>query len=197
MKISAIKQQIKRPDRYSVYIDEKYSFSLNETQLLESGLTIGQELNPAKIQELQYTSKLGKLYDKTLNLLSFRLRSEWELRDYLKRNKQDQTTIDQVLKLLSKSGYVDDERFARRWVENRRLLKPISRRKLWAELKQKHIANEIIDQVLTNDETDELKILEQLVQRKAKRYPDKQKLMQYLARQGFNYDDIRKVIENI
>lgn len=194
MKITAIKQQVKRPDRFSIYVDSKYSFSLGEGEFVSSGLHSGMEITAADIEKFKDTSKFGKLYERTLNLLSYRPRSEWELRDYLKRKKQEPEIIDNILNKLSKSGYVDDKSFAERWVENRRLLKPISRRKLRVELKQKHVPNDIIDEVLSAEEADELTILRELVGRKQARYPDKLKFMQYLARQGFNYDDIKTVL---
>lgn len=197
MKITQIKQQVKRQDRYSIYIDGKYNFSLGEAELLRAGLRKDQELSESELDQLTNQSKLGKLYDRTLNLLSFRPRSEWELRDYLKRKKEDEETIEKILNLLSERGYVDDKRFAERWVENRRLLKPISQRRLQAELKQKRVAGNIIDEVLAGDETDEREVLRKLVERKAKRYPDRQKFMQYLARQGYNYDDIKSVLAEI
>ena len=134
MKITKISQQVKRADRFSVYVDEKYSFSVGENELIKLGLHSGKEISEAELANYKGESDLGKWFDRTLNLLSFRLRSEWELRDYLKRKKADPEIIEQILNKLSINGYVNDEQFARRWVENRRLLKPTSRRKLVMEL---------------------------------------------------------------
>lgn len=164
--------------------------------MLNLGLVQGQELTEEELANLKDESELGKLYEKTLNLLSFRLRSEWELRDYLKRKNQSPAVIEKILNKLSKYGYVDDTQFAQRWVENRRLLKATSSLKLRAELKQKHIANGVIDKVLKADETDEVAVLKELIERKAKRYPEPQKLMAYLSRQGFRYDDIKQALKN-
>lgn len=196
MKITAIKQQLKRADRYSIYVDGKYSFSLGENELLKLGLHSGQEITEKKLKNYQGESDYGKLFDKTLNLLSFRLRSEWELRDYLRRNKASPEIVDNILNKLSINGYVNDEQFARRWIENRRLLKPTSQRKLRVELQQKHIPRGIIDKVLLDDkgEIDEREVLKELVEKKQHRYPDKVKFMQYLARQGYSYDDIKSVL---
>lgn len=196
MKITQIKQQVKRADRYSIYLDGKYTFSLGEGELLKLGLHTGQELTEAELTNYRNESEQGKWFDKTLNLLSYRLRSEWELRDYLKRKDCPPEIIEKILNKLSVNGYVNDEQFARRWVENRRLLKATSRRRLAQELKQKRISNEIIDKVLADDkaETDEREVLRALVERKRARYPDKLKLMQYLARQGYSYDDIKSVL---
>lgn len=196
MKITAITVQVKRPGRYSVYVDGKFAFGLGANQLLNLGLANDQDVTEAELEQLKQESEVGKIYDKTLNLLSFRLRSEHELRDYLKRKQQSPAIIEIILNRLSKLGYVDDKQFASRWVANRRLLKPISSLKLRSELKQKRIANDIIDEVLRDDTTDEQEVLKQLIERKLKRYPDQQKLMAYLARQGFRYDDIKQALKS-
>lgn len=199
MKITQIKQQVKRADRYSIYVDGKYSFSLGENEFLKLGLHSGQEITDDVLAEYKDESSYGKWFDRILNLLSFRLRSEWELRDYLRRKDCPPEVTDKILNKLSVNGYVNDEQFAKRWVENRRLLKATSRRKLHMELKQKRISNEIIDKVLTNDkeEVDELAILRELVDKKQHRYPDKTKFMQYLARQGYGYQDIKTVLSEL
>lgn len=194
MKITDIRQQVKRVGRYSIYVDEKFAFGVNESQLLHLGLFKGKEITDDELAELKQESEIGKVFDRTLNLLSIRPRSEWELRDYLKRKSQSPALIDEILNRLSKLGYVNDSSFAKRWVDNRRLLKSISSLKLRAELKQKRIANEIIDKVLADNKVDEVEVIREIIERKAKRYPDQQKLMQYLARQGFRYDDIKSAL---
>ena len=197
MKISSIKQQVKRQDRYSIYVDEKYAFSLSESELLNLGLKIGQEFSKEELEELKQTAVLDKAYDRALNLIARRLRSEWEIREYLKRKDYTPALIDTIVNKLSIRGYVDDAKFAEAWVRNRRLLKPTARRRLVQELRAKRVPNEIIDQVLVADETDELQVLRVLVEKKKSRYPDKLKFMQYLARQGYNYDDIKAVLEEL
>lgn len=194
MKITGIKQQVKRNDRYSIYVDGKYSFSLSEGDLIKTGLRKDQEVSEIELRQLNDDSRLGKLYEKTLNLLSYRQRSAWELRDYLRRKKQSKEDIEIILSKLSENGYVDDRKFAQSWVETRRLLKPMSQKRLRLELRQKRISDEVINEVLAEDETNELDVLKEIIERKAKRYPDKQKLMQYLARQGFSYDNIKSAL---
>jgi regulatory protein len=198
MKITAIKQQVKRADRYSIYGDGKYLFSFSENELLSSGIKIGQELDESNLNELKGKAVLDKAYDRSLNLISHRLRSEWELRDYLKRKDYDEDVQEATVSRLRDRGYINDAEFARRWVENRRLLKATSKRRLAQELRQKRISDEIINQTLEADETDELEVLKDLVDRKRKqtKYQDDLKLMQYLARQGFSYDLIKTALHN-
>ena len=194
MKITAIKQQVKLKDRYSIYVDGKYSFSLSEGALLDQKLMLDQELDEPRLKELKQESADDKVYGLALRYATMRQRSEWEIRTYLERKKTSPALADIILNKLSEYGYVDDEKFARMWVENRRLLRPTSLRKLQQELRAKRVPNEVIDKVLAEDETDELAVLRELVAKKRTRFPDDLKLMQYLARQGFSYDNIKTVL---
>lgn len=197
MKVTDIKQQAKRADRYSIYIDDAYVFSLGELELMRTGLRIGQELTQAELTRLKDTATLDKAYDRTLNFVAIRPRSEWEIRTYLKRKGYEADITDIILKKLRAAHYVDDKTFARAWVGSRRLLKRVSKRRLQQELRQKRIADDIIATILDEDQTDDRAVLKELVERKKARYPDKLKLMQYLARQGYNYDDIKAVLEEL
>ena len=194
MKITAITQQVKRPGRYSVYVDGQFAFGLGEAQLLSSRVVSGQEITEAELAELKGEAEFGKLFDRTLNLLSYRPRSEYELRDYLKRKKQSPALIEKILNKLSKLGYVDDEAFAKRWVEHRRSIKATSSRKLRAELKQKGVSNEYIDAALNEQKEADDTAIKHLIEKKRGKYADTQKLMAYLARQGFRYDDIKRAL---
>jgi regulatory protein len=196
MKITAIKQQVKRQGRYSIFVDEKYSFSLSESALLDQKIRIGQEVTLAELQGYKDASKFDKAYNLTLAYVARRPRSEWELRDYFRRKEIDEDAGEHILGRLKGFGYVDDLAFARSWVDNRRLLKPVSKRRLTQELRQKHVPDAIARQVLEDDETSDSDTVRELVARKRKqtRYQDDIKLMQYLVRQGYNYDDVKTAL---
>jgi regulatory protein len=195
MQITAIKQQVKRTDRYSVYVDGKYAFSLSEGALIEQGLASGQELEPKRLKELKETAGLDKAYGNALRYVALRPRSVWELQDYFRRKGIDQEAAGIIVERLTNLNLLDDLAFARAWLANRRLLKSTSKRRLRLELKQKHVSEEVIAQVLEEDEADERAVLRELIAKKRGRYPDRQKLMQYLARQGFSYDDIKTTLD--
>lgn len=199
MKITSIQQQVKQTTRYSIYVDGTYSFSLSETALLDSGIASGQELTAADVQKFKQLSADDKAYGRALRYVAIRLRSEWELRTYLQRKEVPEPTANTIIDRLRRLDLVNDKVFARNWVANRRLLKPTSRKRLQAELRQKHVPADIIDIVLHDDrgQTDERQILRDLADRKRSRYPDTQKLMAYLARQGYSYDDIKSVLEEL
>lgn len=196
MTISDIKSQQKNKQRVSVYVDGSYSFSLSLNQLQEVGLKIDQPITPEQIIRFKKMSEDGKLFDRVLNWLARRPRSEWEVRDYLMRKQADEEHTESVIKKLQEYNYIDDYDFAARWVQSRRLLKHSSKRKLQVELRQKRVPQSIIERVLREDSATDKATLRELisVKQRQSRYSDEQKLMAYLARQGFSYGDIRAVL---
>lgn len=192
--ITEISQQIKRTDRLSVYLDGKYSFSLAKDQLPQLGLKLGQQLSQEKIDELKGASTFGKLRDQVYNWLSIRLRSRWEVEDYLRHKTEDESLRSQLLSLLEEQGYIDDIKFAGAWIRHRNLIKPMSKRRLKQELLVKRIPMEIIDDSLSEQAIDDQTAIKELIAKRGHRYPDKQKFMAFLARQGFDYGTIKEAL---
>lgn len=195
MKVTSIQAQVKTPNRYSVFVDGSYSFSLSGDALLASRLVSGQELSAHDMNRFKKLSSDDKALGLSLAYVSRRMRSKGELTDYFRRKQYAPELTEQIVAKLENLGLVDDKVFAQRWVENRRMLSRSSTKKLQLELRQKKIADDIIRTVLTDDETDEFQILRDLVVKKRRqtKYRDNQKLMVYLAGQGFRYDDIKAV----
>lgn len=196
MTVTNIKQQVKRAGRYSITVDGKFAFGMSEAALLDSGLHVGKELSDQEFKDLKKTAGLDKIYGASLRFAAMRPRSRWEIASYLQRKDADPEQAEQIIQRLEKTGLVDDYKFARSWVESRRLIKPTSVRKLRLELRQKQVASDIIDSVLAEDSTTDIDTLRQLIAKKRSRYPDQNKLMQYLARQGYGYDDIKNAISD-
>ena len=195
MKITAIKQQVKRPDRYSIYVDGAFAFGLSESALIAHRLASGQEIDASQLSALKDAASTDKAYGNALRYVVMRPRSLWEMRTYLRRKKVDEPVAESIIEKLLNLDLLGDEKFAEAWVANRRLLKATSKRRLRQELQQKQIASSIIDKVLLEDEVDERSVLAELVAKKQARYPDRNKFMQYLARQGFSYEDIKSVLD--
>ena len=211
MKITSISTQVRNPDRVNISIDGKYRFSLDILQITDLGVKIGRELDEAELAELETESQFGKLYARALEYSLMRPHSVREMRDYLYRktlttkykNQKGEIKEKQgyapclttrVLERLQQKGYVDDERFARWWVESRNQTKGTSLRKLRAELQAKGVSSGVVEQVMSESERNDDDELAKIIAKKRNKYPDEQKLMQYLARQGFSYDDIKRAL---
>jgi len=198
LKVTRITQQEKQRDRYSIFIDDKYAFSLSEGALLESKLAVGQELDKAALKQWKQVSADDKIYNQALRYAAVRLRSTWEMEQYLRRKDASPPLVEIILNKLSIIDLLNDEAFARAWIANRRLLRPTSTRKLQQELRVKRVADEVIEAVLSEEATgDDLTALREVVVKKRnlpKYRADPMKLMNYLARQGFSYGDIKDVL---
>lgn len=197
MKITKIVQQQKQRDRYSVFVDEKYSFSLSEAALLESRLHSGQELTREQVAEFKQLSADDKLYGRTLRWVAMRPRSAWEIQNYLERKGASPALIEQTLNKLTNVGLLNDAQLARAFIADRKLLRPTSKRKLIMELRKKRIPDNAITEAMAAEEPDEQVTLQEIIERKRRqsKYQDDLHLMRYLAGQGFNYDDIKHALQ--
>lgn len=209
MKITALKMQVRDKDRVNVFVDGKYRFSLDITQVAELGIKTGTEYSEDELAELENESQFGKLYTRSLEYALVRPRSQREMRDYLYKKTRDTRAqtgaikkgvsaelTERVFQRLLDKGYLDDEKFARFWVENRNLRKGTSFRKLQAELQAKGVERSIIQSMIEDSERSDIDELRKVIAKKASRYNDEQKLIAYLARQGFRYDDIKEVLHS-
>jgi regulatory protein len=138
-------------------------------------------------------------------LIRSRPRSEHEMRDRLKRKGYEGEVIDDVVSGLKKAGELDDAKFAKLWVESRINFNPMGEMVLRMELKKKGVSDRIID--VTLDEClktyDEYGVALSMAKEQFERFVklDKRKAMKrlydFLARRGFKFDIIEKVIEEI
>ncbi|MBR3236078.1 RecX family transcriptional regulator [Candidatus Saccharibacteria bacterium] len=85
LKITGLKQGAKNPNRVNVFINEKYAFSLDVTQVVDFKLKTGMEISEEQLFEYKKASEFGKLYQRTLEWVLMRPRAEKEVRDYLWR----------------------------------------------------------------------------------------------------------------
>jgi len=207
MKITAISAQIRNNNRVNVSVDDKYRFSLDIYQLVDLGIKVGNDYEEADLIALEQESQFGKVYGRALEYCLMRPHSAKEMKDYLYRKTRPKLdkdgqmksgvpteTTGRVFDRLVERGYIDDQKFATYWVENRSLTKGLSRRKLIAELRINGIASATIEQSLSSTERNDVQEIKKIIAKKRSRYSDQNKLIIYLARQGFSYDVIKQSI---
>jgi regulatory protein len=196
MLITAIKAQIKNPNRVSVFVDGAYTFSLSLDELLEVKLKSGQVLTNPELKKLQQLSSDGKLRMRAFEWLLIRPRSARELTDYLRKKQAGDELTQKIVTDAQKRNYQNDKAFAEWWVEQRRNGKQRSARYITQELTSKGVAREIISEVLADNEMADIDTLRVLVakKRQSARYADDQKLIEYLARQGYSFSLIKEVL---
>lgn len=199
-KITALEVQKKNKERVNVYLDDAFAFGLN---LMDAAaLRKGQVLTQADITRLQYGDAVVRAVDAAANFLSYRPRSSAEVRQNLqKKKKYPAEVIAAAMERLTALGYLDDEAFARYWVDNRNTFKPRSPLALRVELRQKGVPDSIIQQVVETVDTHDAAY--RAASKKLSRYRGgdvmtfKQKMGSFLQRQGFRYEDINEVLNQL
>ncbi len=191
LKVTQLKAQVKNPQRVSVFVDGKYSFSLTFDQVLEQKIKKDLELERADIERLRKMSDEGKQKARALEWLMMRPHSTRELREYGFRKKIEKDLVEAWIVEFQEKRYIDDENFAHWFAENR-IRKNKSRRAIVSELASKGIDSSVAQAVVASL-SNEKNTLDALIKklRSRSRYSDDQKLTVYLLGKGFGYQDVK------
>jgi regulatory protein len=197
--ITRLEPQKRNPERLNVYLDGEYAFGISRS--IAPWLEEGNQLSQQKITDLQNADKVEAAYQRALNYLSYRSRSEHEIQQNLKKHSVPEEIIPEVLSRLRENKLVNDRDFAKQWVENRVRFHPRGKRALTSELIKKGISNHIIEEILQDINEPELAL--KFAKRKITKMKDlerqefQKKMFGYLSRRGFGYGLSREVTDQI
>jgi len=200
-KITALSVGKGRGKRVNVFLDGKFAFSLEAEVAVKEGLQSGQELSAGQIEALARSDHFHRCLNAATRYLSYRPRSEFELRKRLLQRGFDGNTIEAVLTKLKEQGLVDDMAFAQFWKDNRESFNPRSQWLTKSELRQKGVAGDITDQVV--DAIDDEDSAYRAAQSKVRNLPlsdyqlFQRRLGEYLKRRGFGYRVINHTVERL
>jgi regulatory protein len=200
-KITAIRVGKGRGKRANVFLDGKFAFSLEAEVVITENLQVGQELSASQIEALARSDHFHQCFNTAARYLSYRPRSEAELREKLHWRGFDDNSIEAVIAKLKEQGLVNDVAFAQFWKDNRESFSPRSRWLTKLELRRKGIANDTIDQVVNTVNDDNSAYRAALS--KARSLPPadyqdfRRRLGGYLKRRGFGYGVINHTIQQL
>jgi regulatory protein len=204
MRITALDQQVHNPERVSLSIDGKFLLGISTELMLKLGLHIGQELSTADLDQIQNEEARQQATDLAINYLSFRPRSQVEVRRHLRKKEVAPEIIESVLERLKNLEYVNDRAFASFWVENREQFNPRGSQGLRNELRMKGIEREIVEEVVSdeNDADLALRAAERkaalLLQTPAMNYNTfRSRLGGFLQRRGFSYEVVARTVRTL
>jgi len=198
-KISAIEAQKRTPRRVNIYLDGEFAFGLS--RIVAAWLRVGQELDEEKVKRLQVEDARERALQQAMLFLSYRARSESEIRQNLRKHEIPEEVIEQTLERLRQDGLANDGQFARAWVENRSEFRPRSRRMMAMELRQKGLNEEAVASAI--EKMDDEALAYEAAQKRAPRFNGlgwiefRKKLSEFLARRGFSYSAIAPVVNRI
>ena len=198
-KITAIEAQKKNPNRVNVHLDGEFAFGL--ARITAAWLKVGDILTDERIAALQAEDMREQALQQALLFLSYRARSEKEIRQNLKKHEYSEDAVEYALTRLRENRLANDNEFAQAWVENRSTFRPRSRRALTLELRQKGIDEETVKEAVAN--LDEEALAYETAQKRAPRLTSlewgefRKKLSEHLARRGFPYSVVTSVVTRI
>ncbi len=195
MRISKI-VRLGRENKFAVFVDDKLELVLSAEVILDSGLDQNQEIGLKELNEIKNIDTKHKFMNMALRYVSKRLKTEAETKAYLKRKGADQLTRKTVIARLKELDLINDDHYVRSYIHDHVFLSPQSIRKIKYELQKKKIALDIIERSLSNSQISDLDALKKIIDQKRRlpKYQDNLKLMQYLVRIGFNYQDVKEAL---
>lgn len=186
--------------RYKVYVDEQFAFVLYKGELSRYHVAVGEEITEEIYNKIENEVVLKRAKLRALHLLNDMGRTEVQLRQKLKQNDYTDEIVEKAVNYVKSFGYINDEEYARSFIVSRKDKK--SRKELYMQLSKKGIATDVLDFVFEESyDSDTAKEAVLSIMRKKKYNPDTatrqetQKILAYLTRKGFNYEDIRQVLQ--
>jgi regulatory protein len=200
MLVTAIAKQKRRP-RVDVYVDGRLALSLGVALVLQSGLKHGDVVTAERLDALRQADERQQAHEAALRLLAYRPRSEAELRSRLTRRRLPPGVVQEAIERVREQGLLDDDAFARYWVDARQQSSPRGRRLLRRELLAKGIAVETARQAVAAVADEEA--ARRAAEKKARSLHDldyptfRRRLGQFLLRRGFPYDTARALVDEL
>jgi regulatory protein len=200
-KITALKKN-KRTDRQvNMFLDGRFAIKLDIELALKEGLRVGEEISDDRIKTLTEDVGLARGLNTAYRFLSYRPRSEAEMKDRLHCRGFEDSKIEIIINKLKEQNLLDDTAFAQFWKENRDAFRPRSQRLTRLELKKKGVADEIIKEV--TDDSNDMDSAYHAARNKAQRLPNQdyavfqRRLGDYLKRRGFGYTVINQTVKKL
>jgi regulatory protein len=203
-RVTAIEPQ-RRADRVSIFLDGEFAVGVHQDVATALGVRIGREIALADLEALVRAETRRRAMEACFRLLSYRARSRDELKRRLERRQVDSAIIDEVLTELGRLGMIDDELFARAYVDGRSGARPMGRQRIAWELRQKGVAAETIREALEAREEPEQELGlamtagRQIVRRLGREEPAvaRRRLAAALQRRGFGWSVVAVVLDQL
>ena len=186
--------------RYKVYVDGQFAFVLYKGELSRYHIAEDSELEEKTYQSIRKEIILKRAKLRAMHLLNDMGRTESQLRTKLLRNDYPSDIVEEAIAYVKSFGYINDAEYTRSFIENRKEKK--SKKEIYAALCQKGLPKDLIETALEEcyADDDSIAAIEAIVRKKkfdpkSTDYKEMQRMMGYLVRKGFRYDDIRQVIQ--
>lgn len=208
--VIGLKRKKRTKEWYSIYLSDGREILSYIDFIVKFNIKTGKNLTEEKIQEIKSSSDLLLAKEIAYKFLSYKPRTQKEIEEKLKLKGFSDDIISKVIDDIKRYGFINDLEYTRNFVLNRLRSKTLGKIALKQILLSKGIPNETIEQVLAERENliDEFEIALELAEKKLKQIKSsrgkkgdkneqKRKIYEFLARRGFTWDTISRVINTI
>lgn len=203
-KITKITTQKRATNRYNIYLDDVYAFSVDEDTLIKEQLHKGRMLTEADIQKVSETDNIQQTYLLAINYLSYRMRSMKELYTYLLNKDVAEEKVNMIMQRLIEENLINDEQFANAFVKDRILLTSKGPQVIIKELQEKGISPSIAKKAVKQFSYEEqfkkaLAFAEREQKKRSKHaYRKREEQLRYkLLQRGFTNDVVMAVMNEV
>ena len=202
--ISKIGRQKNNPERYNIYLDEKYAFAVDESTLIKFALTKGKILETFEIDEITYEDEIAKAFNRGLNFLSFQMRSEYEVKRKLLEAGFGESVVLEAIRKLEKLGFLNDETYSKALLETKKKTARKGPKAIKQDLVRKGIDKETQNKVLDSFTYEEqLSIAKELAEKAVRANQNKtpiqikQKIQELLTRKGYSFTIVTEILDRV
>lgn len=202
--ITKITQQKRDLERFNIFLDEKYAFSVHETVFVKFGLTKGMTLEDWSISEMIYEEEINKAFNRALHYLGFRMRSEFEVKTKLLELEYGEAVVLEAIVKLRRLGFLNDEKFSEALLETRKRTSKSGPRKIQEELQKKGIKKELLENVIESySEEEQISIAKEVAEKEASKNRSlsprqtEQRIQNLLQHRGYSFSIIKEALADI
>ena len=197
--VTKLEYQKNNKDRVNVFLDGSFFAGVSLEVVLKFSIKEGNEINQQKLTEFLFEENKQKAFQKSTELISKFVKTEKQIRDYLKTKGFDEKVIEETVEKLKNYGFIDDRAYVESFVNFKKHV--CGAKKIKQELFAKGISNKLIglvDELMGESETSACEqIAQKYMKNKEKTFDNKVKLNRYLLSKGFDFTSVNQVINKI
>lgn len=194
----------KNQERYNIYLNDEYAFSVDESTLIKFGLTKGKILVPFEMDEIAYEDEIAKAFNRALHFLSYQMRSEFEVKKKLLDAGFGESVVLEAIQKLKKLGFLNDESYSKALLETKKKTAKKGPMAIKQDLKKKGIDKNTMEKALESyTHEEQLQLAMQLAEKTVKMNPKKtpaqikQKIQDTLIRKGYSFEIVNEILDQI
>ncbi|MBD3616146.1 MAG: RecX family transcriptional regulator [Gracilimonas sp.] len=203
--ISEIRVQKKNTTRYSLFVDHQFLIGVSEATLTKLNLKKGVEITPSLFHQIEEAENQWAAREYFFRILSRRDHSRKELKDKAYKKGYSDSFVDEILDEFEQKEYIDDQKFARKYVTEKFEFNNWGPYKIRTQLFKKGISKQVTEQIIKEVFGDDAikESMLALVEKKKQRYrrePEekrRKKVFDFLMRKGYDSENILKNIDEL